>query len=44
MTQLRHLKGKYERQEYIKEVGSKEVSEIIRVRLEMKDTARENQG
>ena len=37
MTKLGHLKGKYERQEYIKQFGIKEASELIRVRLEMKD-------
>ena len=43
MTKLRHVQGKYERQEYIKQVGIKEASEFIRVRLEMKDIGK-NQG
>ena len=43
MTKLRHLKGKFERQEYSKQVGIKEASEWIRVRLEIKDIGK-NQG
>ena len=43
MTKLQHLKGSHERIEYLKEVGIKEASDIIRIRLELKDIG-SNQG
>ena len=43
MTKLRHLKESHERSEYLKEVGIKEASDIIRIRLELKDIGG-NQG
>ena len=43
MTKLGHLSGKYERQAYTKEVGIKQATELLRVRLELNDIGK-NQG
>ena len=43
MAKLRHLKGSHERSEYLKEVGIKEASDVMRIRLELKDIG-SNQG